>query len=279
MGDDSVSSAPVARRGERRTPFHFGPADRRLYGCVHEPAEGRGDRASVVLCQPYGREYLNAHRAFVQLASRLAGAGFTALRFDYAGTGDSSGDEDGMVVDRWVEDVRTAVREVRSRSGVDSVSLVGLRLGAPLAVLAGVGQGIGSLVLWDPVVDGAGYLDELRRMHEQMLRYAYVAPDEDDGARRTEEHLGFPMPAGMREGIERLDLVSLTARPAGRVLLLEAEAGTATERLGARLRESSAEVEHRLVAGPGVWQKEPLHGIVPHQILEEIVRWMVDVHP
>ena len=74
------------------TPLYFGERTRRLFG-VYTPAHAAGRPArGVVLCHPWGQEYLHAHRSLRKLGDLLAAAGFDVLRFDYFGTGDSAGD-------------------------------------------------------------------------------------------------------------------------------------------------------------------------------------------
>ncbi len=46
---------------------------------------------SIVLCHPWGQEYLRAHRSMRQLGNLLAAAGHHVFRLDYFGTGDSGG--------------------------------------------------------------------------------------------------------------------------------------------------------------------------------------------
>ncbi|HVQ29080.1 MAG TPA: alpha/beta hydrolase, partial [Vicinamibacteria bacterium] len=114
------------------------------------------------MCAPAGQEYLRAHRAFLQLAERLAALGFDVLRFDYFGCGDSAGDDHEGRLDVWLENTKAAIEEVEALCGSDRVSLVGLRLGAALAAQAQAGRGAPSaLVLWDPVLDGPRYLEAL----------------------------------------------------------------------------------------------------------------------
>ena len=91
------------------------------------------------------------------LARKLEGAGYAAMRFDYAGTGDSSGEIADFGVDAWVEDIEAAAEVLRQESGVTRIVLVGLRLGATLAALCAQRGRLRAahVVLWDPVVDGA----------------------------------------------------------------------------------------------------------------------------
>src|SRR5438046_10636910 len=79
-------------KGTVQGPFYFGPFAARLFGIHDAPRTDAGREGSVVLCYPYGRDYVSAFRAYRTLALRLARAGFHVLRFDYRGTGDSAGD-------------------------------------------------------------------------------------------------------------------------------------------------------------------------------------------
>ena len=145
--------------------FHFGTGTRRLFG-VYLPGAGDGPSARVaVLCAPWGQEYLRSHRSVRQLGLQLNAAGFHVLRFDYYGTGDSAGDMLDATVQDWEDDVSQAVDEARETAGADRVSLIGLRLGGALAARVAVKRpdDVKDLVLWDPVVSGSAYLDELQR--------------------------------------------------------------------------------------------------------------------
>ncbi|HEV2129589.1 MAG TPA: hypothetical protein VGR27_00715, partial [Longimicrobiaceae bacterium] len=90
--------------------------------------------------------------------------------------------------------------------------------------------------------------------------------------------LGFPLPAPMREEIERLDLLSLEGRIAERVLLIESASPPELKPLLDQLSRSAGEVEHLHVPERRVWLAEPFRGIVPHQLLEALVAWMDRVH-
>jgi len=73
-------------------PFYFGAPGKELFGCLHAPEPDCCLDCGVVVCQPFGHEYVNSHRALRQLAKRLVDAGFPVLRFDYYGCGDSRGE-------------------------------------------------------------------------------------------------------------------------------------------------------------------------------------------
>jgi alpha/beta superfamily hydrolase len=134
-------------------PLYFGADGQRLYG-VYEAAHdsGAANRA-VVLCNPVGNEYIHAHRTMRTLSSRLSKAGFHVLRFDYYGTGDSSGGSDEGSPRKWCENIRAAMLELQEMTGAARISLIGLRFGANLAaeVAARAPETINSLALWEPL--------------------------------------------------------------------------------------------------------------------------------
>lgn len=142
-------------------PFFFGDTRSQLYGVFHKPA-GVSKKQGVVLCAPLGQEYMRSHRAMRQLAMMLSRNGYPVLRFDYRGTGDSSGEVEEMSFPDWVEDAGVAIDELKDTASVDTVSVIGLRLGCVTAVQACANRtDVTSLVLWDPVLSGEAYIDEL----------------------------------------------------------------------------------------------------------------------
>ncbi len=129
---------------------------RPLAGFLH-PGGERG----VVLCPPLGREHLLSYAQFRTLAEDLQATGLSVLRFDYDGTGDSDGgmgDPDRL--EAWLLSIEAAADYLRSL-GVTSLSLVGLRIGALLAVRAAERlPDLEGLVLWDPQTSGKAFLRE-----------------------------------------------------------------------------------------------------------------------
>jgi alpha-beta hydrolase superfamily lysophospholipase len=248
-------------------PFYFGGSSRPLFGVLHD-ARGARRRPGVVVCPPFGQEALRAHRSLRELASRLAEAGFPALRFDYGGSGDSAGEPEDARLEGWVEDAVVAIGEVRESTGEPRVVLAGLRLGASVAALAARrAGGADALVLWEPVVDGVSHLAELRRAHAAWMR------DHAPGAALSpDEVLGFPFPAGLVSDLAGLRLDRLEPPPARRALVVASgEDGTRPP-----LWDGEANVERRAVPLAPVW----LHAegmsrvLVPGALLEDVVAWL-----
>lgn len=187
-------------------PLHFGSLDRRLYGVLYRPAGGSG--SAVLICNPLGQEALRAHRLLRVLASRLARQGFSVLRFDYFGTGESMGDDEEGSLDGWAGDVATAHGELLARSGVSRTIWIGMGLGANVAAMAAeAGREPTRLVLLEPVRDGAAYLRWLaaERLRTLGLGPDYRGPEADDelpGGGR--EVLGFSLSATMVAAISAI---------------------------------------------------------------------------
>ena len=221
--------------------FYFGTSDHQLFGIYQEPARGQG-RTGVVLCYPWGQEYLRAHRAFQFLGGLVAGVGLHVLRFDYFGTGDSAGDLGEADPPAWKEDIITAVEELTDMGDLHRVALCGLRMGAYWAAEAASGLGeVDRLVLWDPVVDGAAYVREV------MARAA-----RQDG--RTEAD-GFVVTGNVRDA---LSACSQEAFPDVRVpaLVVQTREQAAVNELVTRLEGTSPSIASRTSPGPVAWEEE-----------------------
>lgn len=257
----------------RMEPFFFGPAGAELLGCYHPPSPP-ARALGLVFVYPLGHEYLQFHRAYRQLAILLADSGFPVLRFDLGGTGDSAGDQADWSLERWGRDVDLALEELRRRAGVERVAILGMRVGGALAMRAGAIRGdVDALVLWDPVLSGRQYLQDLRRQHREMLKYAHVKARAQTGG---EETLGYPMPERLAEDLESLNLLTTRRKPARRVLIVESDERVDQERLSELLVRLVTHAEIRRFHNPVVWRWTEDFGKihVPHKILQAIVAWL-----
>ena len=256
-------------------PFYFGGEGKKLFGCFHEPSGASVRRCAVLICQPVGHEYINSHRALRQLAALLAGAGFRVLRFDYYGCGDSYGDFEQGSITRWLEDISTAVAELRARSGMVQVCVVGLRLGATLAALSGSWREVfESLVLWEPVIQGRRYLKELGSLQEEMLRFR-PKPKRSTKFQTYMEVLGFPLSRLLHAQLGELDLGKIEKRPAASVLIVRNARAEDDRDLAKRLDQTRARVEQQALEAPEIWLPTPDGSLlVPAQVIRSVVSWI-----
>jgi len=263
-------------------PFYFGQEPRQLFGVYHPPDGALVRRVGVVLCYPVGQEYIRAHRAFLQLAQLLAGRGFSILRFDYYGCGDSLGDCDQGTPSQWIADISTAVDELRN-TGVEQTVLIGLRWGAALALACGAQRGdVAAVVSWQPVVNGAAYLRELREAHRVWLAGSFAKPNRGASQGNSDEVLGFPIPPSAASEYDTFDLRALTRWPAPRVLLLENHSGVQSHDLAEHLESLDVAVTSVCIPYPALWEKgdrPETKGVVPVQALDFLGAWMAEAFP
>lgn len=263
-------------------PFLFGAPDRQLFGTFH-PAEARSQAGmGVVICAPFGHEAIRTHRMFRVLAERLTRAGHHVLRFNYYGTGDSGGsDEEGDLLG-WSRDILSAHRELQRRVPVTRVAWIGARLGATAALRAAVDsvQPAPYLVLLDPVVAGAEYLQLLRSRHVEALETSFSIPDPawrtrlaSDPDAFIDEAIGFAISPALREQVLEIDRAVPTVPPSGAVVI--ASAADASARRWAQVRRQAGDavevvtLEHTLV-----WTSDDSlnSALVPAEVVEALLR-------
>jgi alpha-beta hydrolase superfamily lysophospholipase len=276
-----VTLAPVAPAGAF---FLGGPHGRALF-CWYDPPVGTGCRGGVVLCNPIGDDAVRAHRPLRHLAQRLARAGFAVLRFDFDGTGDSSGDE--RLPDRvesWLTDVRLVVAELRARSGAAAIAVVGLRLGGTLATIAAAAAGVDTLVLWGSYARGGAYVSastQFFKLHKKIEPRSFAGgpPSRGDG----EEAFGFLLTHETIAGLKALDVRSSTGpgSPPRRALLVGDGSGRAEQdMLEEHLRAIGATAERRVFPGCLQFLVEiPHKSRLPDEAIDGIVAWLSEVYP
>ena len=264
------------QRAPRPEPVVFGDAPG-LFGWYHAPAQPtRG--CAVVLCYPLHYEAICTHRAFRKLALQLAAAGFPTLRFDYAGTGDSPGDDsEPDRVSAWLGSIRTAVKEAKALSGASSCALFGLRTGALLAATAAAepGGGVESLVLW-ATVSGRGQVREITAFGAMR---ASGENTEKPSVHGSQESAGFLLLGETLEELSKLEPARLARAPARDILLLDRDDIPGDTRLAKRWSELGAKVAQETVPGYLAMMAYPHLSLVPDAAWLRIVGHLSSLHP
>ncbi|MDE2400634.1 MAG: alpha/beta hydrolase [Burkholderiales bacterium] len=155
----------------------FGGPSRDMVGVLQQSRQGTPVRARYLLCRPLGQEAVRTAAIFRVLSDRLAREGCEVLRFDYHGTGDSSGEEDQQSLGDWVEDTLAAHAQLDPGAGVP-VNWFGMGLGATLAMRAALRAKTppAHLVLWEPVMAGPAYVQALLDAHRAELAREFGHP-------------------------------------------------------------------------------------------------------
>ena len=222
----------------------------------------------MLLCHPWGQEYIRAHRSMRRLALLLGAAGCHVLRFDYFGTGDSMGEARDVNLRGCEEDIETAIEELRDTSGATRVALVGLRLGAALATRVAVRKRklVDTLVLWDPVVSGPEYVEELLSTSQGST-----------GSAENHEVRGFPLSNAFADELRAIDLPGLVPALPARTRLIASMPLSSHETFRAELaRCGRSDIDVEQVDNLLAWieYRDYGAGAIPAKALEAIVRWM-----
>lgn len=214
------------------TPFFFPCAERRLFGIFHAPQGTL--RGAFVFCHPFAEEKLWAHRVYVSFARDLAARGYAILRFDHFGHGDSDGLYENATLERYREDIHAALATLDERvSKACHLGLLGLRLGATLAAQVTEDYPrVQHLVLWDPVLDGSKYAQEilLSNLATQMATHGKVVKDRGQlvaemEAGQTVNVDGYELSDAMFKQLSALRLVGFRKRFSGPALIVQIDRG------------------------------------------------------
>jgi alpha-beta hydrolase superfamily lysophospholipase len=228
-----MSGASVFARPPRMVPVAFDDC----CGWLH-PAPGR---QGVILCGALNHEMLPLYQSWHALAAMIAASGLPVLRFDYHGTGDSPGsDRDSRRVEAWLASIHAAARFMREQAGMETISLVGIRLGATLAALSAAEIAAERIVLLAPVVAGRGYIREIQarsnmlagmwRLSDARVAHGEIASD------------GFVLTAETAADISRVDLARLEKVPAREALVLYERRSPAVEKFTTRIERAGCSI-------------------------------------
>lgn len=153
----------------KEVPLFFSNEQYNLFGIFHYP-ENNDRNEGFVFCHAFGEEKLWAHRVYVNFARELSRRGYTVLRFDFMGHGDSDGEFEQSTIRTQESDISCAIETLKSKcSNITKINLLGLRFGATLAAIAAEkNANISKLILWDPIVSGSQYMNQLLRTNLTM---------------------------------------------------------------------------------------------------------------
>ena len=222
-----LSREAAEAEGGPSFPIYFDSGGHSLFAWFQGPPAHSMADVGLVICKPFGYEAICAHRSLRAFADAAAALGVPTLRVDYLGTGDSAPiDVEADQLEVWRRDVVAAVSELRRRTGVRQVCLLGVRLGALLATLAAGECGVPTpLILIAPVVSGKRYLRDLRttRLAALMGRDASpaVSSDSPEGSPGSMEVSGFTLSAATLTALAGVDLKTLNPPATSPVLLMD----------------------------------------------------------
>lgn len=261
--------------------FYLQPDSDPVFAIFHEAAQGRPDATAVLICPPFGWDDICSYRPRRTWAEYLAEAGHPTLRFDFPGTGDSSGSpRDPGRVQAWSKAVVSAASWLRERTGRRRVAAIGMGLGGLMASKAVAdGASIDEIVLWAATARGASFVRETR---------AFALMEDTDtsdlDAQRPEllpEGFtwagGYVLSAETAVALGQLDLAELSFPPSSslsRALLLDRD-GIGPDQ-GLRAYLESQDVEVAVAPGPGYGAMGPMphKAVPPLEVFSRVLEWL-----
>lgn len=203
-------------------PLLLDSAGRGLFAVFH--ATRQPPVAGVLICPPFLHEHARSYRLFALLGDALAAQGLAVMRFDYHGTGDSAGADAAFSLAGADIDGAIALQALRDRIGDAPINIMGVRAGAFPALSLATTHDVRALWLWQPVVEGATYLVELRQL-DRVQRESQDSCSQDGSWPASAEDntlVGFPCSAELFAQLEQARITS-SPRIAARVTVLDIE--------------------------------------------------------
>ncbi len=263
---------PASGKSPPASAFYFRVNEASCLGWFHAAAVS-GLGLSVVLCRPLGYESNCAYGAYTQLAEQLAQAGFDVLRFDYPGTGDSSGDDSQPNrVQSWIDSIVCATEVLSKLSGNEQVCLFGLRLGATLAAHAARRLGgVAQIIMWAPCASGRAFARELRAaaLNHEGGNHGKGEPGSGDV-----ESLGFLYTAQTMADLDALPGLRVDEPSARHVLILDRDDRPNSKQLYATLQSAGVVTTYAVAPGYAHMMSEPRETLFDAETLNSLTAWL-----
>jgi alpha-beta hydrolase superfamily lysophospholipase len=274
-------------------PLYLAGSGTPMFAVLHAPS-GPPRQTAVLLCPPFGWEDMCCYRIRRDWAERLAGDGYTTLRIDLPGSGDSAGaPTDPGQLDAWTQAVDGAARWLRQPTGdavasggsgpagAERVAVLGIGLGGLVACRAALrGAPIDELVLWAVPARGRTLVRELRSFAAlevaNVLQPGESAPPSDPADEGTLVANGYLLSAATVAELQRLDLreVRPSAPTLSRALLLGRDGLKVHSALSEVLERAGAEVTVADGPGYGAMMVEPQDARTPIEVFERVGSWL-----
>lgn len=237
-----------------------------LFALHHEPRKVNAHSECIVVSPAFAEEMNRCRYMQTMLAQELAASGYGLLCVDPYGTGDSAGEFGEASWQGWIEDT-IAAANYATELGYQNISLIGVRLGALLALAAMPSIGnLKSLILWQPVSNGKATLTQFLRLKiaaamargETGITTAQLEAEINRG--QSIQIAGYDVSPHLFSGITEAHLskhLHLVSKPISWLTILpSAEKKTPRVDIQAieKWRSSGADINHQTVVGPAFWQ-------------------------
>jgi len=278
MSDINSSTSPIETQENvgadydfdsvKRIPFYFGSEDKPLLGWLHTTDSKQHSNTGVIICPPLAVEYMNSYRSMRYVADYFALAGIPALRFDYHGTGDSSGvEEDEDRLESWQWSIDQAIEQLKTITGCTKYGLFGFRIGATLAALVAERIPVEFLILWATLNSGKKYIREIKLIQKT----GKIQSNDNDDLLLEAGGMGYWEQTA--NDISKINLMNITPR-AKRILVIPRDEQTTDTELYDVWKENDLCVDRVNLIGSTLMLVDAHLTVVPHQSIQDIVQWV-----
>lgn len=256
-----------------------------LFGVIYFPESETDRREGFVFVDAFAEEKLWAQRVMVTFARLLARLGYTVLRFDFRGHGDSDGRFEETSIATRLSDIRCAAGFLQQRAGerLQNINLLGLRFGATLALLAARElDEVRQLVLWEPIVNGAKYMKDLLRSNLvtqtavykaiRFTREDLIAQMKQGGTVNSE---GYLLSYTLYAETAAINLLADEGATAAATLLVQiGSSGQPVKKDYAALQERLADCDTVVVAEDQFWKEIKTYYAEAEALFRETTTWL-----
>lgn len=260
-----------------RQHFWFTANGHRLL--AHLDADEEHHDLGVVIVPPHGWEDMCSYRPLRAVAKHLAASGIPALRYDLAATGDSEGHvHESDLVEAWIESIGVAAEELRARTGVRRIVVMGVSMGALLTVAAAARHlDLQGLVLWAGMASGRALVRHLKAFR-QMEECEYA---ERNGPRPKVAGLdvaGYLLSEQSVAALNALDLTALPSLAGLPVLMLSADDLPIDASLHRSLSLAGCAVTQREGRGYAAMMSAPHDAQPPADVSKVVREWLGETY-
>jgi pimeloyl-ACP methyl ester carboxylesterase len=201
--------------------------------------------------------------------------GLPTLRFDYLGEGDSAcRDAAADQLENWVHSIQSAAQYLRKCSGIERLTLIGLRFGATLAIdFTERHAGVDAIVLLAPLISGRAYARELTLAAKLSVNTISDAPSDA-------ESVGVSLTPRNLARLTDFNILRGPARPVPRALILARKHMAGDQQLSERLRKLGVAIEVAEFTGFTPMMRPGGGSEYPAAAFDHVVNWILpDARP
>lgn len=167
----------------------------KLFIHVHCPRQSNNE--AVFFLNPIIDEKKRVQKFQAETAREISKLNYYIVRFDYYGTGDSSGELYEFDPQKSLQDIEYLFEYFSRKYSIKTIKLFGIRFGADLAIIiAKRCEFIKVLYLFEPIIKGSRYLVEQRLRRKSFFSINNMKEAKEliiINSQKFEDHQGYPL--------------------------------------------------------------------------------------